>query len=102
MQLRETILFYLLAGAAVAAAAYLSEERKGSPERLFITLTALLFWPLYLPLLLSCRRVEEKGPEKTSTEPADSLAAAIAQVDDELNAALSSLDGWAENVLARE
>jgi hypothetical protein len=30
------------------------------------------------------------------------MAAAIAQVDAELDAALSSLDGWAEDVLARE
>ena len=30
------------------------------------------------------------------------MAVAIAQVDAELEAALSSLDGWAEDVLARE
>jgi hypothetical protein len=34
--------------------------------------------------------------------PHDGLAAAIAQVDGELEAALGSLDGWAEDVLARE
>jgi hypothetical protein len=102
MQLRETLLFYLLTGAAVAVAAYLAEERSSRTERAFVTLTALLFWPLYVPLLLSRRRVDEATPKTSSTQPTDSLAAAIAQVDDELNAALSSLDGWAENVLARE
>jgi len=102
MQLGETILFYLLTGAAVAVAAYLAEERSSRTQRAFVTFTAMLFWPLYLPLLLSRRRSEETASEKSAAEPTDSLAAAIAQVDDELNAALSSLDGWAENVLARE
>src|SRR2546428_251426 len=32
----------------------------------------------------------------------DDMSAAIAQVDAELEAALNSLDGWAEDVLARE
>lgn len=102
MQLREALLCYLLVGTAVAVAAYLTEERSRRTERAFVTMTAWLFWPLYLPLLLSRRRAEAAKSAEPPAEPVDSLSAAIAQVDDELNAALSSLDGWAENVLARE
>jgi hypothetical protein len=60
----------------------------------------VLFWPLYLPVLLSgpARSVEiVRRPAKV-----DEMATAIAQVELELQTALASLDGWPETALARE
>ncbi len=68
----------------------------------FLISTAVLFWPLYLPLLLSARAAQCPTGEVSSKPKADEMAAAIAQVELELDAALSSLDGWAEDALACE
>ncbi|HWB09826.1 MAG TPA: hypothetical protein VG826_11390 [Pirellulales bacterium] len=101
MGLGETLVLYCLAGAGVAGAVYLGGEANRGWRCLFELALAAAFWPLYLPILLS-------RPEKSRAAPATSLAApdpiaqAIAQVDRELDTALSSLDGWAENVLSRE
>jgi hypothetical protein len=94
----QTLVLYLVIGVGVAGAVYLA----GGPSRWFRVATAVPFWPLYLPVLLTRTRT---GPIETSVpapSPQDDLAAAIARVDNELAAALGSLDGWAENVLARE
>ena len=64
-------------------------------------MTAAIFWPMYLPLLLS-RPAAPANAKSVQSEPLDEMAAAIAEVDLELDAALSSLDGWAENVLENE
>src|SRR5262245_122305 len=64
-----------------------------------------LFWPLYLPTLLDRPgrpAPPQESPSAPAANPADSFARAIAQVEAELETALDSLDGWAENVLARE
>ena len=55
MGLSETILFYLLIGAGVSVAVLLSEGERSSAERSFQTVTAVLFWPLFLPVLLIAR-----------------------------------------------
>jgi hypothetical protein len=102
MGLEETLVFYLLVGAAVAVAVYLVDARRGRGQLGFLVTTAVLFWPLYLPLLLS-RRTDSEGPAVSASKPKpDEMAKAIAQVELELDAALSSLDGWAENALAGE
>jgi hypothetical protein len=66
---------------------------------------AIPFWPLYLPILLSASK-SAVAPEGCSSQslaaPKDDMSLAIAQVDAELQAALNGLDGWAEDVLARE
>jgi hypothetical protein len=101
MTLGQLLLLYLMAGAAVGVAVYLSAN-SWSGTRWFTIGTATLFWPLYLPLLLSYRE-ERSGPSVVqAAPPADELAQAIAQVDGELDGAIRSLDGWAEDVLARE
>jgi hypothetical protein len=104
MGLSETILFYLLFGMAVAAAVAIDREHRGRPERVFRAATALFFWPLYIPLLLDRPAGPRTGPlpKKHPDEPPDQFDVAIAQVEAELETALDSLDGWAENVLARE
>lgn len=104
MALPQTILFYLLFGLAVAAAVALDRPRGGGPTVVFRVITAVFFWPLYLPVLLDrpARRQTRAAGEQMRNDPRDEYAAAIAQVEAELEAALDSLDGWAENVLAPE
>jgi hypothetical protein len=99
MTITETFLFYLLVGAVVAVAMYLSDDG-GSRQVMFLLPTAVLFWPLYLPVLLSgpAKRVEVvRQPVKV-----DEMTTAIAQVELELQTAMASLDGWPETALARE
>ena len=103
MNLATTLLFYGVIGAAVAVAVYLSFEAVEKRQRWLAALTAVAFWPLYLPLLL---RPAAPPPEPTADQaqppPRDALAAAIEQVEAELDLALQSLDGWSDAVLARE
>jgi hypothetical protein len=100
-----TVLFYLLFGVGIAAAVALGKANLTWNERMFRVGTAVLFWPLYLPGLLDRPEPSETVRQKAAElapEPTDPIAGAIAQVEAELDAALASLDGWAENVLARE
>src|SRR5207248_408057 len=62
---------------------------------------AVPFWPFYLPILLARDGLAASEGAKSAV-PRDEMAAAIGQVDAELEAALASLDGWASDVLARE
>ena len=96
----QTLILYLVVGAGVAGAVYLTQRAGGLPARWFPVATAVLFWPLYLPVLLSSGRTGTGA--SAGTPPRDELTAAIGQVDAELGAALGSLDGWAEEVLVRE
>ncbi|HEV3339928.1 MAG TPA: hypothetical protein VG125_06215 [Pirellulales bacterium] len=99
MGLSETLVLYCVAGTAVAGAVYLGGEMGRGWRCWFPLAAATAFWPLYLPILLS--RPAKPTPPADRGEP-DQMAQAIAQVDAELDTALSSLDGWAENVLSRE
>jgi len=105
MLLVETAIFYLLLGCAVAVAVYL--RGRGEPDVVvgLRTAAACLFWPLFVPMLLSASaRESEQGtePKDNQSAPKDSLALAISQVEGELDAALEGLDGWAEDVLNSE
>jgi hypothetical protein len=94
----QTLVLYLVIGVGVATAIHLA----GGPRHWFRVATAVPFWPLYVPVLLTPRRVDVAEMPVGIPPPQDDWAAAIARVDDELAAALGSLDGWAEDVLARE
>jgi hypothetical protein len=94
----QTLVLYTVIGVGVAGAVYLA----GGPGRWFRVVTAVPFWPLYVPVLLTPTRTSETESSLSVPTPHDALAAAIARVDNELAAALGSLDGWAEDVLARE
>ncbi|CAN5765497.1 hypothetical protein BH23PLA1_BH23PLA1_06890 [soil metagenome] len=100
MLFMESMIFYFLIGAGVATAVFLTEADRRSWPRGFRVASALVFWPLFLPLILS-RPVSVSEPAPPE-ERADEMAEAITQVEAELDAAMSSLDGWAEGVLARE
>lgn len=104
MAISTTILFYLLFGAGVSASLAIVGDAGSPGGRAFRILTALVFWPLYVPALFwrqSASRLAVDHPIH-ATEPADSLAASIQQVEQELDAATQSLDGWAEDVLLPE
>ena len=99
MGLTETILFYLLIGTAVAVSVWISAY--DTDNRVFRAVSAVLFWPLYLPVLLT--PVHREQPERSLADPpADELATRIAEVEHELDVAISGLDGWAEVSLTRE
>jgi hypothetical protein len=101
MGLYMTFLFYLIVGCSVATAVFLAGDNRKTADRLFRIVTSVVFWPLYLPILLSDDNANsQKNP--SPPKPRDAMAEAIAQVESELDAALSRLDGWAEDVLARE
>jgi hypothetical protein len=106
MNLTTTLLFYLLIGLAVAVAVHLAWQQSHRRNRWFSTLTAIAFWPLYLPALLQRADglpVAEVATARPKPAPApDELATAIQQVEAELELALRSLDGWSDAALARE
>ena len=102
MGLTQTILFYLLIGAGVSAALLMRGAEIGTGARVFRALTGLVFWPLYVPALLVPTQQPAERTQTPASAPTDSMAVAIRQVEAELDRALGSLDGWAENVLAEE
>jgi hypothetical protein len=103
MLLAETAIFYLLFGAGVAVAAFVRGRREGRVVQAAEAALACLFWPLVVPLLLGGAANEPQRDDEAREESApDELAAAIAQVERELDEALAGLAGWAEDVLAGE
>jgi hypothetical protein len=101
MALGESLLFYVLVGLADAAAVSIADERR----EVLQLVAATIFWPLFIPILLSRKSTGERVEtyeRRPVGGPNDALARSIAQVDDELSAALASLDGWAESAIARE
>jgi len=97
--LNTTLVLYLMVGTGIAFAVYLADRDVKTAEGCFRVLSSVPFWPLYVPLLL---RPADSTTKNIEPEHHDPLAAAIVQVDGELETALGSLDGWAEGVLTRE
>ncbi|MBC7815633.1 MAG: hypothetical protein IAG10_01900 [Planctomycetaceae bacterium] len=96
-----TAIFYGLVGAGVAVALFVSDSTGSRHERWFRVLTAFLFWPLYLPLLL--RPTSPSVPTtQPSAAPSDELAAQITQVETEFDVALKSLSVGADTALLLE
>jgi hypothetical protein len=96
--LGSTVVIYLLIGIGVGVAVYLSDLARSPAQRGFQTAAGLVFWPLFLPLLL--QRVQARSAAPVDGPPwADELAKSIAQVESELNEALRSLHGWADEAL---
>jgi hypothetical protein len=98
----ETFLFYLVIGIAVAVAVWTTEEDHPPGERSLRSVSAIAFWPVYIPILLSPQEKRGQPAASSGTPPTDELAAGIAQVEQELDVALASLDGWGEEALSRE
>jgi hypothetical protein len=97
----QTLIMYLVAGAAVACAISIS-ELSDSSWHWFRVATALPFWPIYVPILLAKKPDIQPKADAAAALQADEMVTAIKEVDHELEMALGSLDGWAEDVLARE
>jgi hypothetical protein len=97
-----TMIFYHMIGLGVAAAVFMSDSRQGRLLVAFRLATAVVFWPLYLPIVLAGARPGSKPEIAPSQSDDDAMSQAIAQVESELETALASLDGWVEDVLARE
>jgi hypothetical protein len=67
MGFAETMIFYHVIGAGVAIAVYLSNpHRRQFPA--FRVATALVFWPLYLPILLEGKRSERRSERSADQE----------------------------------
>jgi hypothetical protein len=102
MTFATTSVFYLTFGVGVAAALLLRRPERPAARPIFRSAAAILFWPLFIPLLLEQAGEQVRGLESSRTAVCDSLARAISQVESELDGALGSLDGWAEGVLVDE
>ncbi len=102
MSFTVSCLFYLLIGGGVGTALFLDDKPLGLGERIFRSLSGILFWPLYLPVLLQHTETQDRTDRLDPPKPVpqDELGTAIAQVERELEAALGSLDGWAEVALS--
>jgi hypothetical protein len=97
-----TMIFYHVIGVGVAIAVLLSEPRKRHLPLIFQMATAVVFWPLYLPILLARPRPVAKPEIAPPESRDDAMSHTISQVEAELETALASLDGWVEDVLAHE
>lgn len=96
-----TMIFYHLIGLGVATAVLLSDSRQGGLP-VFRFATAVVFWPLYLPMVLAGERPGTRPEMAPPPHDSDAMSRAISQVEAELETALASLDGWVEHVLAHE
>jgi len=104
MGLNESLIFYAMIGLAVAVAVWSQEQESTQPGRYFRAVTSVLFWPIYLPILLSPQPSDESAStvESDVTPRPDGLALRIEAVKNELNDALASLDGWTAGALNHE
>jgi hypothetical protein len=98
----QVILLYFLPGCGVAVALYLSERRAGQGEKIYVVLSAILFWPIYLPGLLYAPSLGSASFAPASGKNQDALDLAIHQVDEDLSRALAGLEGWANAALSPE
>ncbi|MGZ0162980.1 MAG: hypothetical protein ACKVII_03620 [Planctomycetales bacterium] len=107
MGFSSTLLFYLTAGVGVAVAIWLADQSASIVQRCGKFAAAVLFWPMFLPLLLGGNNgaATTESDEVTTPQqsaPEDEMTQAVRQVESELEAALASLDDWSEGVLSRE
>lgn len=97
----ETLIFYCVLGIAVATAVAVFYEDRPVRVRVFLFASAVLFWPIYLPVVLTApRTIRDTAPPKDAR--VDELGQMISRTEEELAAALGSLDGWAEEAFARQ
>ncbi len=102
MGLPETLVFYVCVGATIAAAIFLVEDRRSrSRTRFFDADSSAVLAVVYAAVVIEAAYLAVTGQGAVTPE-ADEMARTIAQVELELEAALSSLDGWAESALAAE
>jgi len=104
MSLASTLVLYLMLGGGVAGALLVREGMQGATSAMRLA-AACLFWPMFVPLLLAPQHETEPKPSRVAdseASPLDPIATEIDRVESELEAALRTLDGWAEGTLALE
>ncbi len=84
MSFAATMIFYHLIGFGVLTAVFLSDSRQGRVLPVFRLATAVVFWPLYVPILLSGSRPEVHPAVAPSQVDRDAMSQAISQVEAEL------------------
>ena len=71
--LNSSLVLYLMIGAGVGVAVYLGDRADTGPSAAFAIVTAILFWPLYVPVLLYAARpiaaTQEPAPMTTWPRP---------------------------------
>ncbi len=97
-----TMIFYHVIGLGVATAVFLSDSRQSRLLPVFRLATAVVFWPLYLPIVLAGQRPAPRQETAPAPKDIDAMSRTISQVEAELETAVASLDGWVEDVLAHE
>ncbi len=107
MGFSSTLLFYLTVGVGVAVAMWLADQSASIVQRCGKFAAAVLFWPMFLPLLLggnngAARAESDEVEPAERSDPEDEMTQAVRQVEAELEEALASLDDWSEGVLSRE
>ncbi len=88
-----TILLYFLFGSGVAVALYVTDRHTGYGERIFVIVSAFLFWPIYLPIILASRSATTPAFTKSNIAK-DEMDSGIEQADADLSKVLTSLEGW--------
>lgn len=96
----ETVLIYALIGLAVGVGAALQEAQRSPAQRLGIALSASVFWPVHLPVLLG--RGTQTRASAAPSAVSGPLEQRILQSERGLREALARLDGVAEEVLSKE
>jgi hypothetical protein len=95
----ESAILYLVVGAGVAAAVYLRSNPSTPADKGFSVAAAIFFWPVFVPTLFE---ESKEASVRSGDSPVDEISQSIHRVEQELDSAFSSLDGWAEDVLARQ
>lgn len=106
MNFEITSIFYLVIGISAAVALLVRDRQKSIIGLALWFVIEALFWPVFVPLLLSGTPTERTDLttflKQASDKRFDGMARMIEQVEDELDAALSSLSGWSDAVLVEE
>lgn len=98
-----TSIFYLMIGCGVGVALAVRERRSAWFVWITKPVAAVFFWPFFVPLLLDGDRpTSDRSLDRAHLTADDHLSKAIRQVEQELDSALASLDGWSDSVLSRE
>ncbi|MCH7729360.1 MAG: hypothetical protein IH991_23215 [Planctomycetes bacterium] len=100
MGFAETLIFYTVIGIGVAVALLAVEADRTAAQRMFMAATAILFWPVYVPVLLGGGR---SSPTQSRESPAnDKVSQLVDQVQQELDEAVYRFDGWDDDSLANQ
>jgi hypothetical protein len=98
-----SLLIYFLVGIAVAVTVFVGGGNRKAASQFIVLALSIPFWPLFVPMLLAGHSASlgVDLSQQPSTPNTDEMTVEIRRVHSELDAALKSLNGWAEDALAR-